>query len=469
MPLRTISALVQRFLTLLSSAAVLGVLIGLLLWGRVYKWKVPSFAALTGAAGADEGVKVENAAGDSATEVKKISEGNPALDGEEPPLYQVGLQSTETIRKAGIRTNKVKEHDLAQYVNANGVIEYDQRRYAELSPLAAGKIWRVLKDVGQQVRKGEVLGLVAAPDVATGKARFLQWLLQVEVRAKLLKRLKSVDEGVVAVQRLKEAEASLAEAKLHLFESTQTLTNLGLPVDPERMRELSEKEQDHKERDQRLRVLGVPDSIVQETDPLRLPTNLLPLVAPFDGEIVKRDMVEGENVTSAQVQMVVADTRHMWIRLDALQEDAAELKPGQDVRFEPDNPGLAKATGRVTWIRPDTDPKTRTVHVRAEVANPKGLLRPNTFGTGYILVRPSARVVAVPSTAIQREGKTYFVFVQIGDTLFEQRRVTLGIHTREFTEARTGLRPGETVVTAGSHILKSAIVHSRLLGSDRGS
>ena len=80
---------------------------------------------------------------------------------------------------------------------------------------------------------------------------------------------------------LRESEASLAEAQLKLFQSLQTLINLGLPIDVERMRKLSEKEQT-----QRLRVLGVPRSIVKDTDAAVLPTNLLPLIAPFDGEIV---------------------------------------------------------------------------------------------------------------------------------------------------------------------------------------
>ncbi|MGH7224171.1 MAG: efflux RND transporter periplasmic adaptor subunit, partial [Gemmataceae bacterium] len=267
--------------------------------------------------------------------------------------------------------------------------------------------------------------------------------------------------GVVSVRDLRDAESSLAEAQLKLFSSLQTLINLGLPVDVERMRKLSEKEQT-----KHLRVLGVPQSIVDDTDPDVLPTNLLPLIAPFDGEIVNRDMVEGEVVTSSQVQMVVADTRRMWIRLDVRQEDAPELHIGQEVRFDPDNAGLTKAVGSITWIRRDTDKKTRTVRVRAEVDNDKGLLRPNTFGTGYVLVHSSDRVVTVPTKAIQREDKHYFVFVKLDDTVFEQRRITLGIRGSDFTEVKSGVRPGETVVTAGSHLLKSAIVHSRLLGEN---
>jgi Cu(I)/Ag(I) efflux system membrane fusion protein len=164
--------------------------------------------------------------------------------------------------------------------------------------------------------------------------------------------------------------------------------------------------------------------------------------------------------------MIVADTRRMWIRLDARQEDAPEIKIGQEVRFEPDNPGLKPVAGNVTWIRRDVDVKTRTVHVRAEASNPEGLLRPNTFGTGHVLVRSSARGVAVPTRAIQREGKYYFVFVGAGDTVFEQRRIVPGIRADDFTEVRSGVQPGEVVVTAGSHLLKSAIVRSRLAGDN---
>lgn len=452
------AALARHSLTLVANAAVLAVLIGLLWWGRVYKWKVPSFAALTG--GAEDSAKVEEAAGGAGTEVVPVSSGNPALREEEPPLYQVRLRSPETVHKAGIQTAPVEERALAQYVAANGAIDFDQTQYSELSPRAAGTVWRVLKKEGDPVRKGEVLALVAAPDVARAKATFLQGLLQVQVRTQVLNRLKSAQESI-ALRSLREAEAQLAEAQLHLFESQQTLINLGLPLDVEEMNKLSETKRAH-----RLRILGVPEAILTETDPLRLPTNLLPLIAPFDGEVVKRDMVPGEVVSTAQVQMIVADTRRMWIRLEARQEDAAEIQLGQEVRFEPDNPGLKPALGRVIWIRRDADPKTRTVHVRAEAANPQGLLRPNTFGTGHILVRPSARVVAVPTKAIQREGKVYFVFLRVGDTAFEQRRIEPGIHGDGFTEIRSGVRPGEVVVTAGSHLLKSAIVHSRLLGEN---
>ncbi len=460
--LHTVAALARHGFALLQTTLVLLILIGLLVWGRVYKWAVPSFAALTGA-GASDGAKVEGA-GDSGTEVVPISPGNPALKDEEPPLYQVRLHSPETVRKAGIQPGlvKVEERALAQYVDAYGAIEFDQTRYAELAPLAPGRVWRVLKNAGETVHKDEVLGLIAAPDVATAKASFLQWLLQLEVRTNLLKRLKSVEQGVIAVQRLKEAEASLAEAQLRLFESQQTLINLGLPLDIDEMRKLPEPKRAH-----RLHVLGVPESVLKDTDLTRLPTNLLPLIAPFDGEVIRRDMVPGEVVNTTQVQMIVADTRHMWLRLDARQEDAAEIEIGQEVQFEPDNPGLKPTMGRVTWIQRDADKKTRTVRVRAEATNAEGVLRPNTFGVGHILVRSPSRVTAVPAKAIQREGKVYFVFLRIGDTVFEQRRVVPGIRTDDFIEVRSGVQPGDVVVTAGSHLLKSAIVHSRLLASEK--
>jgi cobalt-zinc-cadmium efflux system membrane fusion protein len=459
MPLRA-AALARRGLALLGNVSVLLVLVGLLWWGRQYKWKVPSLASLRGVAGADESAKVDNPSEDNGTEVSPIFSGNSGLKEEEPPLFQVRLRSKETVRKAGIRTAPVEERALAQYVTANGAIDYDQTEYAELSPRAAGTVWKVLKKAGDPVRKGEVLGLVAAPSVARAKAEFLQGILQVEVRTKILHRLNE-GKDAIAVKQLREAEASVAEANLRLFDNQHTLINLGLPIDLEAMRKLKVDERVH-----RLRILGVPEAVLRETEPNLLPTNLLPLVSPFDGEIIKRDMVLGEVVTTSQVQMIVADTRRLWIRLDVRQEDAEDVKIGQEVHLEPVVLVQKPAVGRISRIRPGVEKQTRTVHVRAEVDNPKGRLRPDTFGTGHILVRSSPRGIAVPTKAIQREDKVYFVFVRVDDTIFEQRRIVPGIRAGNFTEVRSGVRPGEIVVTAGSHLLKSAIVHSRLVGEN---
>jgi cobalt-zinc-cadmium efflux system membrane fusion protein len=457
MLLRAVTAGARRLLSLLPNVLVLVVLLGLFWWGRAYRWKVPSFAAVIGIAA--EGEKGE-ASRPGRTEVEAISTSNPALRDSELPLHRVRLRGPETVRKAGVETAPVTEQALAQYVAAYGAISFDQTRYAELSPKASGTVWCVLKAEGEPVHKGEVLALVAAPEVADAKTKLLQGLLQVEVRTRVVHRLQSLLEGVIALKQLDEAEAALAEAQLHLFEVQQRLINLGLPLDVKEMRKLSEEKRTHL-----LHRLGVPEAVLKDTDPIQVPTSLLPLIAPFDGEVVKRDMVRGEVVTTSQVQMIVADTRHLWIQLDVRQEDAPEIQIGQEVRFESDNPGGKPGFGRVSWIRREADPKTRTVHVRAEVANPEELLRPNTFGTGHILIRPSAPVPAVPTPAIQREGNVYFVFVRVGAAAFEQRRIVPGIRGHDFTEVRSGVQPGEIVVTSGSHLLKSAITHSLLAGA----
>src|SRR6185437_3684247 len=129
MSLHFVTTVLRRGLTLISNTVVLGILLGLLWWGRAYKWKVPSFAVLTGTAETEEGGKVESPSrGGRGTEVSKISPGNPALEGAEPPLYQVRLATPETVRKAGIDAEAAEERALAQYVTANGAIEFDQTR-----------------------------------------------------------------------------------------------------------------------------------------------------------------------------------------------------------------------------------------------------------------------------------------------------------------------------------------------------
>src|SRR5205814_6449872 len=111
----------------------------------------------------------------------------------------------------------------------------------------------------------------------------------------------------------------------------------------------------------------------------------LPLTAPFDGVLLHRPMVSGEPVGPDHA-LVVADLRRVWVLLDVRQEEAGLLRPGLKVRFRaesegaldpdqpppPSPPDWAGVTDKLTVIGHKADEKTRTLPVRAEVANPDG-------------------------------------------------------------------------------------------------
>jgi cobalt-zinc-cadmium efflux system membrane fusion protein len=181
---------------------------------------------------------------------------------------------------------------------------------------------------------------------------------------------------------------------------------------------------------------------------------------------VARELVPGEAVDAARALFVVADTRRMWATLDVRLEDAPRVAAGQEVTFRPDggpgSGGPEAARGRVLWAGTAVDDTTRTVKVRAELENPEGRLLANAFGSARIRVREAEEAVAVPDAAIQWEGCCHVVFVSETPEVFRVRKVRPGARSGGFREILVGLVPGEAVVTAGSAILKSEILKSRL-------
>jgi cobalt-zinc-cadmium efflux system membrane fusion protein len=350
---------------------------------------------------------------------------------------------------------------MAQYVTANGALDYEPGRYAQLAARAPGTIWEMYKVMGEAVHQGEVLALIESAEVGKAKADLLQSLAQVDVRTRTLQRLKSAGASV-AEGTLREAEEAEREARLRLYTSHQHLLNLGLAFRLEDLAGLPEKQQmDH------LRILGLPEKLRAAGAADTLTANLLPLTAPFNGHIVRHPQgAPGEVVTINKPLFVIGDTSHLHIDLEVRLEDVALLSLKQTVIFTAEAKTGEPAVGKLAHISPEVNEKTRHVQVHAEVENPDGRLRPNTFGTGRILIREQPRAVAVPTEAIQWEvhpkGRSYFVFVQRPNkTTFQVRPVQPGLEEDGFTEV-SDVEPGEAVVTTGSHVLKSELCKDKI-------
>ena len=436
-------------ISFLPTLIVLGALAVLAVVGHWTEWKISEAAKLWKAAENTDEVgrfaKPSHALGERKEDNSK--EKNTESSG-------VRFASMEAIEKSGIKTATVCKRPIRQSVVANGTIEYDRTRMAHLATRAPGTVWKVYRRVGDPVCKGDVLGLVDASEVGRAKAEFLQALRSLQLKNQFMERLKRSDSGGAVPERtLQETEGAVAEARIRLFSTQQALANLGLPI---RVEEVSTLPDDRVTA--HLRFLGLPESITRTLDPAIATANLVPLLAPFDGAVIRSDMVEGELVSSTPPQFTVADLRHLWVMLDVRQEDSDLLRKGQQITFRPDGAPKVEATGAVSWISTEVDDKTRTVRVRAEVQNPGGQLRARSFGSGRILVAEEPAAVVVPSAALQWKGSQALVFVRHDDGLsFEPRPVDLGLRDDEFAQVREGLRLGEIIATSGSHMLKSQL------------
>jgi cobalt-zinc-cadmium efflux system membrane fusion protein len=389
-------------------------------------------------------------------------------------LYQRRIQfaSSEAIEKAGIDFGLAWESPMVESIPANGEITYDQRRVASLSSPVPGRVWRVEKELGQPVQKGDVLALVDAVEVGKAKAEFLQALAQVDLRGKTLERLRPLAGTAVAGKEIPEAEAALREAQIRLVSAQQALVNLGLPIQVEDVQTLAPGEIGR-----RMQFLGLPVAIIKTLDPKTTTANLIPVKVPkdLDGIVIARKAVAGEVVDASKTLFVVADPRRMWLTLNVRQADLKRFREkdlelllhGRLVRFQPDGT-RHEATGTISWISTAADEKTRTLQVRVDLANPGGWLRANTFGAAAIVLREE-KVIVVPNEAVHWDGNAHLVFVydknspaEDAPKVFHVRTVRPGTKDLENTEIIAGVLPGEVVATKGSGILRAELLKSNL-------
>jgi multidrug efflux pump subunit AcrA (membrane-fusion protein) len=393
--------------------------------------------------------------------------------GDEPPATAadgtVRFPSQEALERSGIEVVPVETRPVVSELVCNGVVAYDERRIAQLSTRVPGSIWRVEKHLGDEVRKGDVLLVIDSQEVGRLKAEFLNALVAYESRREQLAILEEVKSAVMGRQ-IREARAAMREARNHLTNAEQSLVNLGFEVSIGEYEPL-----DDERRAARIRTLGLPAEIVSGFDGDRVTSNLLPLYAPFDGVVVGREAVVGEVIEAATPIFEVADVSTMLLVLNLSKEDAGKVAIGQPVRFRPDGASEEFAS-RITWISTEVNEETRTLQVRAEVANGGGqgassadesrhALRANTFGSGRIEVDRRGTAVVVPRSSVQWDGSRWVVFVPAGDASFSARPVEPGVRDGDVVEiaGEAAADPLFTrVVSTGSHVLKSQILLERM-------
>ncbi len=368
-------------------------------------------------------------------------------------MHQMRVQfaSVDAIRKAGVFLAPVQQLPMASQVRGNAELTYNRDRLANVSSRAAGTLWRVDAQLGQRVKKGEVIALVDALEVGKAKAELLAAQAAQDARAKALDRIQSSTASGFRTQAdLQAAEAELKESRVRVYNARQSLINLGLPLPQGAALDESS-----------IQFLGLPAGVIQGLDAQSSTANLLPLTAPFDGIVIERTAVAGEFVEPGKPLLVIADTSLMWLTIDLPLADARRVKIGQDVSFVADGADEAVA-GKLAWISTAVDHDTRTVKVRADIENPDAALLANTFGLARVTIRREAKAVAVPDDALQWEGCCFVVFVRQAEDIFQVRKVKLGARSNGFTEIAAGLLPGEIVASAGSSILKSEILKHNL-------
>jgi len=305
-----------------------------------------------------------------------------------------------TEQDMNIHTATVTRGPLRRVVRTVGVVDYNEGGLAEVTTKSKGWVEKVYVDAtGQQVHRGEPLFEIYSPELYSAQREYLLAL-----------------------------EGTNAPGGPALKASART----------------------------KLKFFDISDEQIAELERTREPRKTLRTVAPQDGFVIEKLVVEGQMVDSGLKLYRLADLGLVWVQAQIYEQDLPFIKLGQEATvtlpYLPDR----EFRGRVTYVYPNVDEKTRTARVRMEFHNPGYFLKPGMFATVQVLSELAPSVLLVPDMAILRSGERYTVFVALEGGKFEPHTVTLGPQAENDTyEVLSGLAEGDRIVTSGQFLLDS--------------
>ena len=206
----------------------------------------------------------------------------------------------------------------------------------------------------------------------------------------------------------------------------------------------------------RLRYFDISDAQIDALRKRGEATKTMTIESPYEGLVVEKMATEGMSINPGMKLYRIADLSKVWVMVSLFEGQLPYVKVGERaVMTLPYVPGR-EFDGRVAYIYPTLDKKTRQVMVRLELDNPTLELKPGMFGTVRLESTLEGERTLVARQAILDTGERQVAFVSTGDGHFEPRQVVLGIETEGGkVEVRSGLEPGEMVVVSGQFLLDS--------------
>ncbi len=327
--------------------------------------------------------------------------------------------SNEQIDAAGVQLAKAAAGAMSTTISLPGEIRFDEDHTAHVVPRTAGVVESVQVNLGESVKKGQLLAVIASQQISDQRSEFAAAQRRVELARTTFEREQQLwKEKISAEQDYLQARQALQEAEIALSNARQKMGALG----------------------ENVALAG---------------GNRYELRAPFDGIVVEKHLVLGEVVSEASNAFTISDLGRVWATFSVAPRDLGKVQVGKPVKISA--PELeAEVVGNVSYVGSLLGEQTRTATARATLENPNGAWRPGLFVSVALSADSRQANVTVPVQAIQTIEEKPTVFVRVDDG-FVALPVVLGARSEGAVEITQGLAAGAQVATEGSFILKSEL------------
>lgn len=303
--------------------------------------------------------------------------------------------SPDVVNNLGVRTAIVSYKSLHTEINTVGYVTYDEDKLVHIHPRVQGWIEKLyVKAIGDPVKKGQPLYEIYSPELVNAQ-----------------------EELLLALDRKNSRLISAAE--------------------------------------NRLSALQLPKSSIVKLKKTKKVQQTITFYSPQNGVVENLKIREGFYVKPGSTLMSIGDLSEVWVEAEVFERQAGQVKTGTPVTMTLDYLPGKTWQGKVDYIYPTLDAKTRTVKVRLRFKNEDGEFKPNMFAQIAIHTTGDEQVLLIPKEALIRTGNQDRVVLALGEGSFKSVAVSVGRYDSESVEIIEGVHDGEKVVSSAQFLLDS--------------
>jgi len=332
------------------------------------------------------------------------------------PVYEDGGGSDGAItidpvvqQNMNVKTEPVQRKSLPVKVTTNGVLSIDETREYYVTTRVDGWVEKLYVNfTGQKVNRGDKLMDIYSPELVAAQQEYL---------AAVSYQQSINNSSISGVSKSGDEMMKNAYRKLQLLEMPESdIINL------------------------------------RRTNELK--TNIT-LNAQRSGTVLMKEVVEGEKIKAGAKLLHIADLSKLWLTADIYEYELSKIKVGADVEMQYNFLPGKTYQGKVSFIYPKIEAKSRTAKIRIDVSNINGELKPEMFAGVVIKGKVRDEVLAVPESSVLRSGKMDVVILSLGEGKFKPQMVKLGEYSDGYYQVMKGASDGDVVVTSAQFLIDS--------------
>ncbi|WP_163922609.1 efflux RND transporter periplasmic adaptor subunit [Photobacterium sp. Alg240-V54] len=295
----------------------------------------------------------------------------------------------------GVKTAAVIKQKLSPQIKTTGYVAFDESHLWQTNIRVSGWVQQMyVNSVGEQVHKGDVLFTLYSPEL-------------VKSQQELLNAYRTGRSGLMRGTR------------------------------------------------ERLAALGVDKQQIEHIIKTGKATKTIEVKAITDGVIASLNIREGGYLSPAQAAISAGPLNEVWVNAEIFERQAHWITTGNKASMTLDAIPGQQWQGKVDYVYPILDPKTRTLRMRLKFANHNGQLKPNMFANITLTPKTETAVLTIPTQAVIRSGDMTRVVLAEGNGKYRSVKINIGREADDLVEVVAGLTTADRIVTSAQFMLDS--------------